>query len=316
MLECLTRRYDDWLMNAGPGQELRSKYGMTGILTMPPDKGGIIELLCDMDVCYCPFGRAYFDPIVKPLPTPYPDWIPSEDHFPRTNENGGRRRPGNVRLAHRRCNGDDFGLGQGHDRKRQRALAAKTAWLSTHPRDARTVAAADKRWVASRRVTNVPGLGSLDSHSMTFDGKLVQRGFWLYVWRIASHSSTVIYVGRTGDSSSPFASSPFTRVARHLEVGVNARSNSLLRQLHSRGVDPTDCTFEMMAIGPVFPQQMNMALHRPLRDEIAAQEAALSGLLASRGYDVLGSHPTCRVYDRGLFERIRDFVDLLFPIVG
>ena len=48
--------------------------------------------------------------------------------------------------------------------------------------------------------------------SLSFSGELLQRGFWLYVWEVtAADGRTVHYVGRTGDSSSPNAQSPFTR---------------------------------------------------------------------------------------------------------
>ncbi len=58
------------------------------------------------------------------------------------------------------------------------------------------------------RLMSVAGT-RLNDYSMTFDGALLERGFWLYVWRIIEGTRTVLYVGRTGDSSSPNASSPF-----------------------------------------------------------------------------------------------------------
>lgn len=147
---------------------------------------------------------------------------------------------------------------------------------------------------------------------MSFDGRLVERGFWLYVWRIVAGSQTVLYVGRTGDSSSPYASSPFKRVAQHLEVGPNAKGNTMSRQLQAIGIDPT-CTFDMVAIGPIFPEQPDMDQHTQLRDKIAAQETALAGLLCTRGYKVIGDHPIPRVYDRGLFEQVCDLIEQKFP---
>ena len=47
-----------------PADVLR-KLGMTGILTMPPEKGGVTQVLCDVDECFCPRGRGYFDPISR-----------------------------------------------------------------------------------------------------------------------------------------------------------------------------------------------------------------------------------------------------------
>jgi hypothetical protein len=65
------------------------------------------------------------------------------------------------------------------------------------------------------------------THVFSFDGKLLQRGFWLYVWEITAADHEVFYyVGRTGDSSSPNAQSPFNRMSQHL--GVNAKSMSFV----------------------------------------------------------------------------------------
>ncbi len=55
----------------------------------------------------------------------------------------------------------------------------------------------------------------LKTHYMKFDGALLERGFWLYVWEITGDSSHHVYVGRTGDSSSPHAQSPFKRIGQH-----------------------------------------------------------------------------------------------------
>ena len=48
-------------------------------------------------------------------------------------------------------------------------------------------------------------------HSLTLPGVMLGRGFWLYVWRIRVNSETLLYVGRTGDESSPHASAPYDR---------------------------------------------------------------------------------------------------------
>jgi hypothetical protein len=69
----------------------------------------------------------------------------------------------------------------------------------------------------------------------------------------------------------------------------------------------------MVAIGPIFPEQPDMSQHEPFRDEMAAQETALAGLLSTRGYTVVGKHPAPRVYDRGLFARVCDLIDGEFP---
>ena len=44
---------------------------------------------------------------------------------------------------------------------------------------------------------------------ISFSSSVLERGFWLYVWRIDTPKGGMLYVGRTGDESSPHASLPF-----------------------------------------------------------------------------------------------------------
>jgi hypothetical protein len=133
--------------------------------------------------------------------------------------------------------------------------------------------------------------------TMSFDGALLKRGFWLYVWRIEAAARHVLYVGRTGDSSSPNASSPFRRIGQHLDPSPNAKGNALARQLEKAAIDPTTCTFEMMAFGPVFPEQSSMEEHKVYRDRAAALERALADHLTAQGHTVIGTHPRPRLLD-------------------
>jgi len=102
---------------------------------------------------------------------------------------------------------------------------------------------------------NYPGGKILQSYSMAFDGHLLKRGFWLYVWEIKGPLSRHVYVGRTGDSSSARASSPFKRIGQHLDPSPNAKGNALGKQLQRAGVNYEECSFEMVAVGPVYPEQ-------------------------------------------------------------
>lgn len=63
---------------------------------------------------------------------------------------------------------------------------------------------------------------SASTQIVAFDGAFLRRGFWLYVWEVvAPDGAEYLYVGRTGDSSSPYAQSPFVRMGQHL--GFRAR---------------------------------------------------------------------------------------------
>jgi hypothetical protein len=121
-------------------------------------------------------------------------------------------------------------------------------------------------------------------HRVAFSGAILERGFWLYAWRIRCGTGEFFYVGRTGDSSSQFASSPFSRLGQHLDVRVNAKANTLLRHVRAESFDPLACSFELQAFGPLFPEQNTMELHRKFRDQIAPLEFALAALLRGRGY--------------------------------
>lgn len=153
----------------------------------------------------------------------------------------------------------------------------------------------------------------MDTCRMEFNGKLLKRGFWLYIWDIKEDRKRHLYVGRTGDSSSPNASSPFRRIGQHLDSRLNAKGNALGRQLESAGIDAQNCTFEMTAIGPIFDEQKTMPEHKPLRDKTAALERALADELKRRGYNVLGSHPKAKEPDPALFEQVIVRLRTSFP---
>jgi hypothetical protein len=84
--------------------DLRS-LGVRGVLAQMADRGQIVKLRCEMPRCYCPEGRTFFDAKAQPMP----DWAPNLDHYPRLRADGGKREPGNARLAHARCNREDYG---------------------------------------------------------------------------------------------------------------------------------------------------------------------------------------------------------------
>ena len=105
------------------------------------------------------------------------------------------------------------------------------------------------------------------SYGMRFDGHLLNRGFWLYVWEIKGSLSHHIYVGRTGDSSSPHASSPFKRIGQHLDPAPNAKGNALGKQLKRSRAKYEEGSFEMPAIGPIWSAQTDFeSPHKPVMD--------------------------------------------------
>ena len=149
-------------------------------------------------------------------------------------------------------------------------------------------------------------------HRINFTGAILERGFWLYAWRITNAKRIIYYVGRTGDSSSKYAASPFSRLGQHLDVRPSASANMLLRQVRKLGIDPLICTYELVAFGPIFPEQENLELHRHYRDRIAPLEAALANMLKERGLEVVGKHGSKGIAEPGLLKQIKKAFDAEF----
>lgn len=132
---------------------------------------------------------------------------------------------------------------------------------------------------------------------------MTQRGFWLYVWQVATERGNLHYVGRTGDNSSPYAASVYRRMGQHLGDADN--TNALLKHLRVEfpGRNIWDFAgFQMISHGPIFPEverhrefkhgkppHYNEAFerHRPFRDRMASLEAHLAERLRASGYVVL-----------------------------
>ena len=150
----------------------------------------------------------------------------------------------------------------------------------------------------------------MNCHTISFDGQVLNRGFWLYVIDIRSPDRRVLYVGRTGDSSSPHAGSPFSRIGQHLDVRPNAKGNALFRNLRAASIDPTLCTMSLYAVGPLHTEAADFEAHRPLRDRVAALEKGLAAELRARGHDVLGKHAAKGQPDAKALEDVLSVIEL------
>lgn len=140
-------------------------------------------------------------------------------------------------------------------------------------------------------------------HEVTFEGALLKRGFWLYLWRVKQNLRTVLYVGRTGDSSSRYAASPFSRLGQHLDLREKATANMLLRNLRQAGFDPLQCSYSLFAAGPLYPEQDTLSSHRQIRDLVAPLEAAIAAQLRADGHHVLGKHPKAKPVGGDMYEQ-------------
>ena len=141
--------------------------------------------------------------------------------------------------------------------------------------------------------------------TLSFDGAILQRGFWLYVWEIKpAGAEPLYYVGRTGDSSSTHAQSPFNRMGQHL--GFKQASNALRRQLLAQGVTPEACHFKLVAVGPLEGESTEdgRAQHDERRDGIAAMEKALADQMLESGYNVINRVHCKKTLDSQKFEDV------------
>lgn len=108
---------------SGSVAERLKQLGVGGIVVQMAEEGQILELTCEMPTCSCPKGPRQFQ--YRPQRTPFPDWAPNADHYPTLKRDGGHLDPWNVRLAHVRCNSEDFAW-----RDRIRRMLEKDKYMS------------------------------------------------------------------------------------------------------------------------------------------------------------------------------------------
>jgi len=154
-------------------------------------------------------------------------------------------------------------------------------------------------------------------HEVMFQGGILQRGFWLYVWEITPPDGPILYyVGRTGDSSSTNAQSPFNRMGQHL--GFAANSNMLRRHLGNHRVEPEACTFRLVALGPLEEESRDEGRdeHDERRDAVAAMEMALAEALGSAGCRVVNRVVCRKPLNVGRFAQVQAAFAKAFPNLG
>jgi hypothetical protein len=149
-------------------------------------------------------------------------------------------------------------------------------------------------------------------HIIEFDGGLLQRGFWLYVWEIRppNRRKPLYYVGRTGDNPSLNAQSPFNRMGQHLGAGV---ARQLSNHLEHHSVKREECSFRLVAYGPILEEVKTKKLFRERRDVIAALEKALADAMLASGYKVMNKVYNRQSVNSKLFADVRAEFAKPFP---
>lgn len=142
-------------------------------------------------------------------------------------------------------------------------------------------------------------------HALGFPGVLLARGFWLYVWHIVTaEGETVLYMGMTGDTSSPNSQSPFSRVSQHL--GTNKHATALRRHLEGKGIEPTTCrSLDLVAYEPILPEAETLDEHKRRWRKIGPLERALGDALKNAGYGVLNDIHWTHELDEQLWQQVR-----------
>ena len=146
-----------------------------------------------------------------------------------------------------------------------------------------------------------PGLQTL-----SFDGALLQRGCWLYVWETTPAGAGPLYcLGRTGDGSSTHAQSPFIRIGQHL--GLSEASNMLRRRLLAQGVSPEACHCKLVAVEPLDAESTgdSRAHHDERRDRIDAMDKAPADLMLKCNDKVINRVHSQKMLDLQVFKTVR-----------
>ncbi len=154
-------------------------------------------------------------------------------------------------------------------------------------------------------------------HELSFDGGILRRGFWLYVWEIIRPQGTALYyVGMTGDSSSTNAQSPFNRMGQHL--GFAKTNNTLRKHLLKHEVEPELCRFRLLALGPLEPESRIEARHEHdgRRDRVAAMEKALAEVMKEAGCLVINNVYSNKILNDDRFAQVREAFVRVLPALS
>jgi hypothetical protein len=64
------------------------------------------------------------------------------------------------------------------------------------------------------------------------------------------------------------------------------------------------CSYKLIAVGPIFPEQSSYKAHEIHRDIVAPLEAGLAQHLRTKGLDVCGSHSSRHPLNKKLFAQV------------
>jgi hypothetical protein len=130
-------------------------------------------------------------------------------------------------------------------------------------------------------------MGRFDKKIKLF-GEVLSKGVWLYIADVRRYNERIfLYVGKTGRKYVPEETSPWARLAAHLDDDSKP-SNCLLYHLRNQGINPEECVFELSCFGP---NLVGDGVSEKEEHEIIEEaEAQIAERIKSAGYHVVGNH--------------------------
>jgi hypothetical protein len=119
-------------------------------------------------------------------------------------------------------------------------------------------------------------------------GEVLHKGVWLYIADVKRFNERVfLYVGKTGKKRVPEDTSPWGRLAAHLDDDAKPY-NCLLHHLRNAEIPAEECVFELSCFGPSLVGD-GVSEHDE-HEIIEEAEAQLAERLATAGYPMVGKH--------------------------
>jgi len=119
-------------------------------------------------------------------------------------------------------------------------------------------------------------------------GEVLSKGVWLYIADVKRYNERIfLYVGKTGYKYKLKETSPWGRLAAHLD-GDTRSPNFLLHHLKNREISAEECVFELSCFGPNLVG--DGASEAEEHEIIEEAEAQLAERLEAAGYPIVGQH--------------------------
>lgn len=96
-------------------------------------------------------------------------------------------------------------------------------------------------------------------------------------------------------------------------LGFLKTSSMLRNHLDKRGVVPEQCSFRLVAHGPILEEAEGMDAHKERRDLVGALEKKLAENLAAAGYEVMNTVNCQKPLDEQMYSNVHAAFATEFP---